>query len=173
MNLIKIFLFAAIIGLFAAPAYPADKIAIGAVEEIIIMPFGVKVPARVDTGAAASSLDVSDYKIEGEYVSFNLAERCGGHKIRSRMIEVKSVRTTDGITKRPVIAVDVCIGSELIKTNVTLKNRSKMRYPFLMGRTALQGKYVVDVSRRNILPPACPDSSTLSPSNHQASTLHF
>jgi hypothetical protein len=156
MTLIILFMFATAAGLFATPAYATDTIAIGAVEDIFIMPFGTKIPARVDTGAASSSLDVSDYNIVGKYVTFTLSERCGGHKIRSRLVGIKTIRTTDGKSKRPIIALYICIGSEVIKTNVTLHDRTKMDYPFLMGRRTLQGRFMVDVSRRNILPPTCP-----------------
>jgi hypothetical protein len=155
MNLIKTFLFAAIIIIFAAQAYAADKIEIGAVEDIVIMPFGAKVPARIDTGAALSSIDVAHYSIEGDYVTFTLAKRCGGHKIRSRLIGVKLIRSSNGSKKRPIIELDICMGAEVVRTLVTINDRSKMQYPFLMGRQTFQGKFVVDVSRRNILPPTC------------------
>lgn len=33
-----------------------EKIAIGLLEDMILLPWGVKLPARIDTGAATSSL---------------------------------------------------------------------------------------------------------------------
>jgi hypothetical protein len=155
MNLIRTFLFAAVIIFIAAPAYATDKIEIGAIEDIIIMPFGASIPARIDTGAALSSLDVIHYTINGDYVTFTLAKRCGGHKIRSRLIGVKPIRSSNGIKKRPIVELDICIGSEVVRTLVTINDRSKMQYPFLMGRQTFQGKFVVDVSRNNLLPPGC------------------
>lgn len=156
MAFIVIIFFAAVIGIMPVTASASDKTTIGAVEDVVIMPQGIRIPARVDTGAASSSLDVSQYSIDGKYVNLRLSERCGGHKIRSLLVGMKTIRTSDGRTKRPVIKLDICIGSELISTHVTLNNRARMTYPFLLGRRSLQGKFVVDVSRVNIQPPTCP-----------------
>jgi hypothetical protein len=137
------------------PVSAADKAVIGAAEEIVIMPQGIRMSARVDTGAYSSSLDICDFKVEGKYVTFSLPDRCGGHKMRYRLQRIKKVRTSEGSDNRPVILLKICLGSEIIRTRVTLNDRSKMDYPFLLGRKALDGKFVVDVSRKNILPPAC------------------
>jgi hypothetical protein len=143
-------------GIMSSPVSASEKTVIGAAEEIVIMPQGVRLAARVDTGAYSSSLDVCDFKVESKYVTFALPDRCGGHKMRRPLLRMKTVRTSEGSDKRPVILLDICIGSQLIKTRFTLNDRSKMDYPVLLGRKALDGKFVVDVSRKNILPPLCP-----------------
>jgi hypothetical protein len=146
----------AITCIVSGSAASEDKPTIGSVEDVIIMPFGVKLPARIDTGAYSSSLDVCEFKVEGKNVTFALAERCGGHKMRRPLLRMKTVRTSEGSDKRPVIMLDICIGSRMIKTHVTLNDRSKMEFPVLVGRRALAGKFLVDVSRKKILPPVCP-----------------
>jgi hypothetical protein len=40
------------------------KTVIGAVEEVVLFPWGVKLPARIDTGTELSSLDVLDLTIK-------------------------------------------------------------------------------------------------------------
>jgi len=146
----------ALFAMISVPGEAAEKLSIGAVEEIILLPWGARLPARIDTGATTSSLDVCDIKVEGRFVSFTLSDRCGGHKVRRELVEWTEVRTTEGTERRPVVMVDICLGPKIIKTHVTLNNRSKMGYPFLVGRKTLRGKFIVDVSRKNILPPHCP-----------------
>jgi hypothetical protein len=156
LKLIILLVFVSVMGIMSSPVSASDKTVIGAAEDIVIMPVGVRLAARVDTGAYSSSLDVCDFKVEGKYVTFALSDRCGGHKMRRPLIKMKTVRTSEGSDKRPVIILDICVGSKLIKTRFTLNDRSKMDYPVLLGRKALAGKFVVDVSRTNLLPPACP-----------------
>jgi hypothetical protein len=146
----------AITCILSGSAAAEEKTIIGAAEEVVIMPVGMRLAARIDTGAYSSSLDVCDYKVEGKYVTFKLSERCGNHAMRRPLLKMKTVRTSKGSDKRPVILLDICIGSRIIKTRVTLNDRSKMEFPVLIGRRALAGKFVVDVSRKNLLPPVCP-----------------
>jgi hypothetical protein len=61
-----------------------------------------------------------------------------------------------GIEKRPVVEISICLGSKHFPTLVTLKDRSEMMYPFLVGRSALKGGYVVDASRSRAAQPTCP-----------------
>ncbi len=137
------------------PAEPSEKITVGAVEEIVLLPWGVKLPARIDTGATTSSLDVCDIKVDGKYVNFSLADRCGGHKVRRPLLGWKEVHTSEGSERRPIVMMEICLGSRIINAHVTLNDRSQMEYPFLVGRKTLRGKFVVDVSRKNIMPPRC------------------
>ena len=67
--------------MISMPAEPSEKITAGAVEEIVLLPWGVRLHARIDTGAATSSLDVCAAKVEVKYASFSLSDRCGGHKV--------------------------------------------------------------------------------------------
>ena len=48
----------------------ADRVTIGLVEEVILLPWGVKMPARIDTGAATSSLDVRDLTVKKKVAEF-------------------------------------------------------------------------------------------------------
>jgi hypothetical protein len=145
----------ALVSIFSMTAETSEKSTVGAVEEIMLMPWGVRLPARIDTGATTSSLDVCDVKVEGNYVNFSLSDRCGGHKVRRPLLGWKNIRTSEGSDRRPVVLMDICLGPKLIKTHVTLNDRSHMEYPFLVGRRTLRGKFVVDVSSKNILPPRC------------------
>lgn len=142
---------------FSMPVESAGPVTIGAIEDIVLMPWGVKLPARIDTGAALSSIDACDIRIEGDYVSFALADRCGGHKMRKKLLKVKEVRTSEGKERRPVVMMEFCMGSRHMKTRVTLNDRSAMEYPVLIGRNTMRKRFVVDVSKKNLTTPSCPN----------------
>lgn len=136
-------------------AESAELVTIGAVEELILFPSGVRLQARIDTGAVLSSIDACDIRIEGSYVSFSLADRCGGHKMRKKLLKIKDVRTSEGRDQRPVVLMEFCIGSTRLKTRVTLNDRSAMEYPVLIGRNTMRKRFIVDVSRKNLTTPTC------------------
>jgi len=132
---------------------------LGAVEEVILLPWKVRIPARIDTGAATSSLDVCDLKrLSRKQVEFKLPDRCGGHKIRMPVIDWRTIRSTEGSTeRRPVVEMELCLGPKRLRTEVTLNDRSLMEFSFLIGRKTLEGNFVVDVSRSKILSTTCPE----------------
>jgi hypothetical protein len=139
-----------------------EKITIGAVEEVILLPWGIQVPARIDTGAATSSLDVCEIKKTGrKEIEFRLPERCGGNQVRMPVVAWRIIQSTEGIAEhRPVVEIKLCLGSKQFRTQVTLNDRSKMEYPLLIGRRALEGNFIVDVSRSKIVPPHCSEDQS-------------
>jgi len=147
-------------GLFLlAPAMieSEEKIMVGAVEEVILLPWGVRLPARIDTGAAKSSLDSRELAIRDNMVEFRLPEQYGGLQLRLPIIEWRDVLSPYGRERRPVVELEFCIGSKRIRNKVNLTNRSMVKYPLILGRNFLRGKFVVDVKRSKMLPPNCPN----------------
>ena len=71
------------------------KIAIGLVEDVILLPWGVKLPARVDIGAAKSLLDARELKVRDNVVEFKLPQKYGGLRLRLPIIEGRHVRSPD------------------------------------------------------------------------------
>jgi hypothetical protein len=117
--------------------------------------------AKVDTGAWTSVLDVADYE---------LAEEAGGllvarlrlalsrkHPERVRLVEVPVlrlvvVRNTGGtLEERPLLETTLCLGPVCKRIRLTVTNRSHMRHRMLMGRLALAGDFVVDVSQKYLM----------------------
>jgi hypothetical protein len=65
----------------------------------------------------------------------------------------KEIKNSFGeIEKRYVIKTTVKIGRKRIKSLISLTNRENMRYPVLIGRKLLKGRYIVDVSLINNIP---------------------
>jgi hypothetical protein len=134
-----------------------EKITLGAVEDVILLPWGVKLPARIDTGAAKSSLDARELVIQDGMAEFKLPQEFGGVQLRLPIIEWKHIRSPDGRQQRPVVELELCIGSKRIRSKVNLTDRSMVKYPLILGRNFLRKNFVVDVKRRMTAPPRCPD----------------
>lgn len=136
------------------------KITLGAVEDVVISPWGISFPARIDTGADLSSLDARELVVRNNVAEFKLGKRWGGRKVQLPVTEWRHIQTAMGIEKRPVVEIPICLGSKHFPTLVTLKDRSEMMYPFLVGRSALKDGYVVDASRSRAARPLCPSLSS-------------
>jgi hypothetical protein len=132
------------------------KTVIGSIEDVILLPWEVKLPARVDTGAAKSSLDARELKVENDMVEFKLPPKYGGLQLRLPVIEWRHIRTPAGRERRPVVELEICLGAKRIRTKVNLTDRSMVKYPLILGRSFLREDYVVDVKRRRAAPPSCP-----------------
>jgi len=134
-----------------------EKIIIGEVEEVVLFPWKIKMPARIDTGAAMSCLDARDIRIDGSIVEFRLPEQYGGKILRAPLKGKRRVRSAQGLMRRAVVEIELCIGSRRFLTTVNLANRSGMSHPFLIGRNILAHGFLVDVSRSKMLPSTCLD----------------
>ena len=74
----------------ALPVDAKEKIRIGTVENVVLLPWGVELPARIDTGAATSSLDARNLTIKGQMAEFNLPQRYGGAANQTADLEVEN-----------------------------------------------------------------------------------
>lgn len=112
--------------------------------------------ARVDTGATTTSLHVEEWAIEDE--SSEMAENVGkkiririkNHRdesqwIESRIEEIGIVKTSAVAEQRYKVELTLCWNDVKKRVLVTLNDRSRMKYPLLLGRNFLQGDFVVDV----------------------------
>ena len=134
-----------------------EKITIGLVEDVILLPWGVKLPARIDTGAARSSLDAREIIIKEKFVEFKLPKKYGGQQLRQRIVSWQTIRSAEARERRPVVEMELCVGPKHLRTRVNLNDRSRMDYPFLIGRDILKENFVVDCAQSRCAPPACPE----------------
>ena len=138
-------------------AMAAEKITIGEVEDVILLPWRVRLPARIDTGAATSSLDARDLKVKGNMAEFKLPKKYGNLQVHLPVIGWQQIRGADFKERRPVVEITLCMGPKLIHVQVTLNDRSMVRYPLIIGRNVLKDNFVVDCMHTNCLPPNCPE----------------
>jgi len=151
------FLLIFIILLISGKDDAADKITIGEVEEVILMPWGVRLPARIDTGAATSSLDARELKVKNNVAEFKLPKRYGGFELHLPVREWQCIRSADFKEKRPVVEITFCLGPKIVRVEVNLNDRSTVKYPLILGRNALKDYFIVDCERSHCLPPSCPE----------------
>ena len=104
------------------------------------------IKVKVDTGARTSALHAGniDYfeKDGAEWVRFYLRSVAGsdetGDRCEAMVIEYREVTDSGGNTeRRPVIRSTTVIGEHQFLIDITLTDRSAMRFPMLLGRTAL------------------------------------
>ena len=135
-----------------------EKMTIGEVEDIILMPWGVRLPARIDTGAATSSLDARELTVKDNMAEFRLPKMYGGLRLRLPVIGWQKIRSAEFRERRPIVEITFCIGPKSIRAQVTLNNRATVTYPLIIGRNILKDKFVVDCMKSNCLPPTCKEA---------------
>jgi len=131
------------------------KIMIGEVEDVILVPWTISLPARIDTGATLSALDARNVTVRNNVADFRLGKKYGEFRLQLPIVGWRQVQTAVGSERRPVVEVGICLGPKLIRTLATLSDRSQMTYPFLVGRNVLNGSFMVDTSRSKAVQPAC------------------
>lgn len=128
---------------------------VGAVEEIRLPELGLSLSCRIDTGARTSALHVESLEDGGAEVVFVVASVRDSERRRRRfsaeVVRHARVRASNGGTEhRPIVELVVALGSERFPVEVGLTDRGDMRHPMLLGRNALAGRYLVDVSRSHV-----------------------
>ncbi|HEV7381959.1 MAG TPA: RimK/LysX family protein [Dyadobacter sp.] len=136
--------------------YPVEII--GATDIVDLPELGwFGVPVRVDSGATTSSIHCSKVKLitEGDetVLRFYLDARKGAppQSFTVKNFKETIVRNSSGKEeKRYVIKTSIKIFGRKIRTEFTLANRKKMSYPILLGRKLLKGRFLVDVSQKDL-----------------------
>lgn len=141
----------------AEPLLRADVVTLGAVEKVYIEAIKSHFIARVDTGAATSSInaiDMQKFERNGKkWVKFHVSDDETAMQdrqwIESRIIRHVKIRQANvsGLERRPVIELWVKIGRIHEKAQFTLTDRTQMDYPLLLGREFIQDVALVDVSK--------------------------
>jgi glutathione synthase/RimK-type ligase-like ATP-grasp enzyme len=107
------------------------------------------VPAKIDTGADSSAIWASDIKETDSQLSFVLFAKKSpfytGKPIIALEYQVISVKNSFGQAElRYKVPLKLVLGGRTIQAKFTLADRSKNRYPVLIGRRTLSGKFLVD-----------------------------
>lgn len=115
--------------------------------------------AKIDTGAYTSSLhchSVEVYSVNGrDKVRFYLLDpshpEYEGRQYESFVYKIKKIRSSNGIvSERVIIKQKIRFGGKISSIQLSLSNRSDMKYPLLIGRRFITGKFLVDVSKKYI-----------------------
>jgi hypothetical protein len=142
----------------AATAGKLDLPIVGAVEWATIEPGDIRMPARIDTGAATSSVHAQDIELvekDGKrWVHFSLVDPATEQKVKveqrlHRKVVIKQSNGED--ERRYVVRMWITIGETRSLVDVTLTDRENAEYPLLIGRNLLVDTLIVDVSRQNLV----------------------
>ena len=162
----------------------AETTQLGWLEHARIAPSGLKVDAKLDSGAKTSSIhaeilrgpsvasdlpedengdpvEVPDDEEPVETVVFRLTNEDGESTTLEReVVRYLSVKLRgDGVDKRPVVILDICLAGVKMTGEVNLTDRSKFNYPFLVGRTMLaKGDILIDPRKIYTVPATCEDA---------------
>ena len=146
----------------------SDKTVLGQTEWIYVTKAKENVKARIDTGAATSSInaiDIQEFERDGKnWVKFNISHDKDekAQIIEARVIRyVKILQSSEPgeVDRRPVVELHVRIGGVAHRSEFTLTNRQHMEYAVLIGRSFLQDVIMVDVSKDYTYPKYQPKDS--------------
>lgn len=140
--------------------HPAKKQMVGW-REVVTLPdlWPHPIPAKIDTGARTSSLhatEIERFDRDGHrWIRFQL-DIGGGHS-EPVIVEVpqgdrRIVTSSNGeAQERFVIKTFLTMGDQRFPAEFSLADRSDMKFPILIGRTALRRRFLVDSGRSYLL----------------------
>jgi len=140
---------------------------LGWVENVFLPDPGLELKAKLDTGAETSSLDariLKKFRKAGKrWVRFVVADRESGEEfimVRERVRTIGVVQHDGSRQTRPVVTLEICIAGQLLKTEVSLIDRSEFNYALLLGRSALTSFALVDAGSTFLSKPDCESAGT-------------
>lgn len=113
------------------------------------------VKAKVDTGAYRSSLHcdfIEQFEQNGQtFLKIQTTDMSGrpigDHAVVLKQERMVGVRSSNGqVQHRPVVLLPVKLADRQFQAEFTLSNRQDMKFPILLGRKFLRGRFIVDVS---------------------------
>ncbi len=109
------------------------------------------IPAKIDTGARTSSLHaevLEQFERDGEqFVRFavDLPDDNERQICEAVHVDWRGITSSNGKTQRRlVVKTPIRIGDITFRAEFSLADRSAMKFPMLIGRSALRRRFVVD-----------------------------
>ena len=148
----RLALLATLLTFLSGTALAVEKTVYGLNEYARLQGMDLQVAAKLDTGAKTASLsarDIERFKRDGEtWVRFYLAiDDAHEHPIERPLSRISKIKRRAGdfnpeegktYTARPVIELELCMGTTLRNIEVNLTDRSAFQYPLLIGSEALK-----------------------------------
>jgi hypothetical protein len=142
---------------------PEPPVVIGWKEYLALPELGIgRLKAKIDTGARTSTLHVAALRILTEHpdgsadleltLPFDRRHPEKATTARARMLRRVTITDSGGHREiRPLIATELVLGPVRKRIFLTLTDRSGMLFRMILGRKALEGDFLVDVSRKYLL----------------------
>jgi hypothetical protein len=127
----------------------SEKRLIGRREAVSLPDWGVRLRAKVDTGARTSALDVDDVEPRpGGRVRFSIVmkrDRSRRVRVEAPVARIGRVRPSSGVSQvRYFVETRIQLGEVVKSVEISLVPRHGMLCRMLLGRSALAGDFVVD-----------------------------
>lgn len=110
-----------------------------------------QIPAKIDTGARTSSLHaviLEEFARDGrDFVRFavDLARPNVRQICEAVRVDWRGITSSNGETqRRMIIKTPLTIGGETFRVEISLADRSDMKFPMLIGRSSLRRRFLVD-----------------------------
>lgn len=136
------------------PSAPPGLLVIGYLEQIALPQWGLeRVTAKVDTGADTSALHVEELSLVGSTrVAFTVIDEGSPPLLRrplqARIVRYGCVRSSNGAEEERIfVRTAVRLAGCSRTVEIGLVDRSRMQFRMLLGRSALEGAYLVDPAR--------------------------
>jgi hypothetical protein len=161
MNIGIYFLIAVTAILAPVDLYGQDKQSVGWIEKALVLPVNIVLDAKLDTGADTSSVnavDINKFDRDGEtWVRFTIVGKTGEKvTVERKLVGVAEIKRHQGpAQKRLVVSLGICVGRHYAETEVNLIDRSRFKYPLLLGRRFMAGRLLPDPSVEYTVEPSC------------------
>ncbi len=108
------------------------------------------IKAKIDTGAYTCSIHCNHIEVKTENGKPVLyVQLLDNNNHRFDIFSQKRIKNSFGeMEERFIIKTLIYIGGKKINTTISLSDRENMRYPVLIGRRLLKGKFIVDVNQK-------------------------
>lgn len=131
---------------------------IGWKEKIDFLDFDIfDVPSKIDTGAKTSVLHCEHIQLlkigRKQFVKFTPlnTEISKGKSFTLPFHKERKIKNSFGLEEnRFIVRTRVQLFNELFDIEVSLRDRSNMEFPVLLGRSFIRKKFLVDVNRANL-----------------------
>jgi len=133
---------------------------IGRLEVVDLPVWNVEqIEAKIDTGAFSSSLhchNIEEFnKDDQKWVRFNLLDpehpSYNDRLFSLPVHDIREVKSSNGQTEvRVFVHTKIRFFSDDFEIELSLTDRSEMKYPLLIGRKFLKKKFLVDVAKKHL-----------------------
>jgi hypothetical protein len=121
--------------------------------------FLTNINCKVDTGAYTSSIHchhIQEVVVDGtKFIEFQLLDplhtKFQDEKFKTKRYKKKRVKNSFGQSEwRFVVETNIILFGNEYPIELSLSERSEMKYPILLGRKLLRGRFIVDISQYNL-----------------------
>ncbi len=112
------------------------------------------IEAKIDTGAYTSSIhcdSIEVKQVDGKLILHFKIDPFAKEEFKFEEFKRKKIKNSFGeMEERFIIKTLIILGNKKIRSSISLTNRDHMRYPVLIGRRILKGRFLIDVSKLHI-----------------------